>query len=110
MLTLRVTLVLLGTAAYLGLAMFGWGGFTTFFSHPALIALAIATPEVNPVLVALSSAARWQQRPCRPWIPEFRSASGKRRYGHVLAGCRSTVSPHLPCTQREGCWSMIDQQ
>jgi len=27
--------------AYLGLAILGWGGFAAFFSHPALIALAI---------------------------------------------------------------------
>jgi fatty acid desaturase len=29
------------TLAYLGLAILGWGGFAAFFSHPALIALAI---------------------------------------------------------------------
>jgi protein-S-isoprenylcysteine O-methyltransferase Ste14 len=29
--------------AYLGLAVLGWGGFAGFFSHPALIALVIAT-------------------------------------------------------------------
>ena len=39
----RVTLVLVGTAAYLGLAVLGWGGFTAFFSRPPLIALAIVT-------------------------------------------------------------------
>ncbi len=31
-----------GTAAYLGLAVLGWGGLAAFFSHPALVALAIA--------------------------------------------------------------------
>jgi hypothetical protein len=30
-----------GTAAYLGLAVLGWGGFAAFFSHPALIALTV---------------------------------------------------------------------
>jgi protein-S-isoprenylcysteine O-methyltransferase Ste14 len=30
-----------GTAAYLGLAILGWGGFTAFFSHPPLTALTI---------------------------------------------------------------------
>ena len=29
------------TCVYLGLAVLGWGGFAAFFSHPALIALAI---------------------------------------------------------------------
>jgi protein-S-isoprenylcysteine O-methyltransferase Ste14 len=31
-----------GTAAYFGLALLGWGGPAAFFSHPALIALAVA--------------------------------------------------------------------
>jgi hypothetical protein len=39
----RVLLVLLASAAYLGLGVLGWGGFAAFFSHAALIALAIAT-------------------------------------------------------------------
>jgi protein-S-isoprenylcysteine O-methyltransferase Ste14 len=38
----RLTLIFAGTAAYLGLAVLGWGGLTAFFSHPALIALAFA--------------------------------------------------------------------
>ncbi|PZR81804.1 MAG: isoprenylcysteine carboxyl methyltransferase, partial [Hyphomicrobiales bacterium] len=38
----RVTLIVLGTAAYLGLAVLGWGGFAAFFSHRALRALAAA--------------------------------------------------------------------
>jgi protein-S-isoprenylcysteine O-methyltransferase Ste14 len=37
----RVTLVMVGTAAYLGLAILGWGGWTAFFSHPARVALAV---------------------------------------------------------------------
>lgn len=39
---LHVTLVVLGTAAYLGLAVLGWGGFAEFFAHPALTALTAA--------------------------------------------------------------------
>ncbi len=38
----RVTFVMAGTAAYFGLAVLGWGGPAAFFSHPALIALALA--------------------------------------------------------------------
>jgi hypothetical protein len=34
-----VTIV--GTLAYLGLAVLGWGGFAAFFAHPARIALAV---------------------------------------------------------------------
>src|SRR5262249_22094422 len=37
----RLTLLPLGIAAYIGLAILGWGGFTAFFSHPPLIALSI---------------------------------------------------------------------
>ena len=39
----RAILTLVGTFGYIGLAMLGWGGFAPFFSHPALIALVIAT-------------------------------------------------------------------
>ena len=42
--TLRLTLgTVAATAAYLGLAVLGWGGFTAFFSHPALTGVAIVT-------------------------------------------------------------------
>jgi hypothetical protein len=37
----RVTLVFAGTAAYLGLAILGWGGWTAFFAHPVRVALAV---------------------------------------------------------------------
>jgi protein-S-isoprenylcysteine O-methyltransferase Ste14 len=40
--TFRSTLIIAGAAAYLGLAILGWGGFAAFFSHSALIALTIA--------------------------------------------------------------------
>jgi protein-S-isoprenylcysteine O-methyltransferase Ste14 len=39
----RVTFIMAATAAYFGLAILGWGGPGAFFSHPALIALAVAT-------------------------------------------------------------------
>ena len=38
----RVTLIIGGTAVYFGLAVLGWGGPAAFFSHPALVALAVA--------------------------------------------------------------------
>src|SRR6478609_7153536 len=41
---------ILGTLAYLGLAILGLGGFAAFFSHPALIALTV-------VLFLLSAVA-----------------------------------------------------
>jgi len=39
----RFSLTIVGSAAYLGLAVLGWGGPVAFFSHPALVALALAT-------------------------------------------------------------------
>jgi protein-S-isoprenylcysteine O-methyltransferase Ste14 len=39
----RVTFIMAATAAFFGLAVLGWGGPAAFFSHPALIALAVAT-------------------------------------------------------------------
>ena len=38
----RLTLIVGGSAGYFGLAILGWGGFAPFFSHPALVALAVA--------------------------------------------------------------------
>jgi protein-S-isoprenylcysteine O-methyltransferase Ste14 len=38
----RVTLVIVGTAVYVGLAILGWSGWTAFFSHPARGALVLA--------------------------------------------------------------------
>src|SRR5882724_1634844 len=36
-----VVFTIVGCLAYLGLAILGWGGFAAFFSHAALVALAI---------------------------------------------------------------------
>jgi protein-S-isoprenylcysteine O-methyltransferase Ste14 len=38
----RWTLVVVGVAVYLGLAVLGWGGLAAFFSHAALVAIAAA--------------------------------------------------------------------
>ena len=46
----RLILIIGGTAAYLGLAVLGWGGFADFFCRPAFVALSV-------VLFALSGAA-----------------------------------------------------
>ncbi len=42
----RALLVLAGMAAYLGLAIAGWGGFQAYFAHPPLIGLAIVLAAV----------------------------------------------------------------
>jgi protein-S-isoprenylcysteine O-methyltransferase Ste14 len=62
----RLTLVAVSTAVYLGLAILGWGGFSAFFAHPALIALAI-------VLIALSGVAAFAGGNLSPGVREDRS-------------------------------------
>jgi protein-S-isoprenylcysteine O-methyltransferase Ste14 len=47
---LRLLLVAIGSCAYAGLAVLGWGGFRSFFSHPAFVALVV-------ILLALSVVA-----------------------------------------------------
>jgi protein-S-isoprenylcysteine O-methyltransferase Ste14 len=61
----RVTLVIVGIAAYLGLAVLGWSGFVAFFSHPALSVLAI-------LLVALSGVAVFAGGNLSPGVREDR--------------------------------------
>jgi protein-S-isoprenylcysteine O-methyltransferase Ste14 len=58
--------MVLGTAAYLGLAVLGRGGLAEFFSHPALIALAV-------VLFALTGAAFFAGGNLSPGVREDRS-------------------------------------
>ena len=64
--TVRFVLVALGTAAYLGLAILGGGGFGAFFSHPALIALGIAC-------ISISGAALFAGGNLSPGVREDRS-------------------------------------
>ncbi|HTY55404.1 MAG TPA: isoprenylcysteine carboxylmethyltransferase family protein [Candidatus Binataceae bacterium] len=62
---IRLILVVIGTAAYLGLAILGWGGIAPFFSHPPLIALAIA-------LLAMSIVALFAGGNLSPGVRENR--------------------------------------
>jgi protein-S-isoprenylcysteine O-methyltransferase Ste14 len=64
--TKRLTLIVVGTAVQLGVAVLGRGGFTAFFSQPALVALAIA-------LFALSGAALFAGGNLSPGVREDRS-------------------------------------
>src|SRR5215470_15274965 len=43
----RLTMIVAATAVSLGLAVLGWGGFSAFFSHPALTALTLATFAIS---------------------------------------------------------------
>jgi hypothetical protein len=67
--TVRLILIFVGTAAYLGLAILGWGGFAAFFSHPALIALAI-------VFFVVSGAALFASGNLSPGEREDRATAG----------------------------------
>ena len=63
--TVRWTFILVGTAAYFALAVIGRGGLAAFFSHPPLIALAIA-------LFALSGVALFAGGNVSPGVREDR--------------------------------------
>ena len=62
---LRLTLIVVGAAVYLGLAVLGWGGLAGFFSHPALTALAL-------VFLAISGAAIFAGGNLSPGLREDR--------------------------------------
>ncbi len=94
--TVRLTLVVLGTAAYLGLAILGWGGFAAFFSHPALIALAI-------VLFALSGAALFAGGNLSPGVREDRG----NRWVIVAFALVGLLDAYLPAyTDRKEFWTI----
>ena len=63
--TKRLMLIVVGTAVQLGLAVLGRGGFTSFFSQPALVALTSA-------LFALSGAALFAGGNLSPGVREDR--------------------------------------
>jgi protein-S-isoprenylcysteine O-methyltransferase Ste14 len=94
--TVRLTLVVVGTAAYLGLAILGWGGIAAFFSHPALIALAI-------VLFALSGAALFAGGNLSPGVREDRG----NRWVIVAFALVGLLDAYLPAyTDRKEFWTI----
>ena len=82
----RWTLVTVGTAAYLALAILGWGGWTAFFSHPARLALAV----ILAVMAGVSLFARRQPEPGSARGPRqplgHRSVGADRALGRLSAG------------------------
>ncbi len=94
--TVRLTLVVVGTAAYFGLAILGWGGFAAFFSHPALIALVI-------VLFALSGAALFAGGNLSPGVREDRA----NRWVIVAFALVGLLDAYLPAyTDRKEFWTI----
>ena len=85
-----------GTVAYLGLAILGWGGFTAFFSHASLIALAI-------VLFVLSGVALFSEGNLSPGEREDRS----NRWVLVAFGLIGLLDGYLPAyTDRREFWTL----
>jgi protein-S-isoprenylcysteine O-methyltransferase Ste14 len=88
----RLALVLLGTAAYLGLAVLGWRGFASFFSHPPLIALAAVTA----ILAIVPGFSRGN---ISPGVREDRS----NRWVLVAFGLIGLLDAYVPAyTDRKG--------
>jgi protein-S-isoprenylcysteine O-methyltransferase Ste14 len=92
----RLILIVVGTAAYLGLAVIGWGGLAAFFSHPPLIALAIA-------FFALSGVALFADGNLSPGEREDRG----NRWVLVAFGVLGLLEAYLPAyTDRVEFWTI----
>jgi len=93
--SLRLALfVVAATLGYLGLAILGSGGLAAFFSHPALIALAI-------VLILLAGAALFGEGNLSPGEREDRA----NRWVIVAFGLIGVLAGYLPAyTDRTGFW------
>jgi len=93
---LRLTLVVVGTLAYLGLAVLGWGGLAAFFSHPARIALAV-------VLFGLSAVALFAGGNLSPGVREDRG----NRWVIAAFAVIGLLDGFLPAwTDRNGLWTL----
>jgi len=87
-------LTIVGTLAYLGLAILGAGGLATFVSHPSRIALTI-------VVFALSGAALFSGGNLSPGEREDRA----NRWVIAAFGVIGLLAAYLPAyTERKGIW------
>lgn len=92
----RLILVVVGTIAYLGVAILGWGGPAAFFSHLPFIALTIA-------LFALSGAAFFTDGNLSPGEREDRG----NRWVLAAFGVLGLLDAYLPAyTDRIGFWTL----
>ena len=92
----RLALVVIGSCAYVGLAVLGWGGFRSFFSHPALIALVV-------VLFALSGVAFFAGGNLSPGVREAQS----NRWVLPVFGIIGFLNAYLPAfTDRKELWTI----
>ena len=89
-------LTILSTLAYLGLAVFGWGGLAPFFSHPPLVAVAI-------ILVALAVTALFSAGNLSRGEREDRG----NRWVIAALGGLGLLAGYLPAlTDRIGFWTL----
>ena len=89
-------ITIVATFAYLGLAILAWGGFAAFFSHPALIALAIT-------LFALAGIALFSSGNLSPGVREDRA----NRWVIAAFGLIGLLAAYLPAyTDRKGFWTI----
>ena len=85
-----------GTLAFLGLAVLGWGGFASFVSHPARIALAVVT-------FLLAGAALFTRGNLSPGEREDRG----NRWVLIAFGLIGLLSAYLPAyTDRNEIWTL----
>jgi protein-S-isoprenylcysteine O-methyltransferase Ste14 len=93
---LRLASIAIGTCAYAGLAILGWGGFGRFFSHTALIALMV-------VLFALSGVAFFAGGNLSPGLREART----NRWVLPVFGAIGLLNAYLPAyTDRRELWTI----
>jgi protein-S-isoprenylcysteine O-methyltransferase Ste14 len=95
-LALKLVFIAIGTCAYAGLAVLGWGGFRPFFSHPALVALVV-------VLLALSGVAFMAGGNLSPGVREDRS----NRWVIAAFALIGLLDAYLPAyTDRKELWTI----
>ena len=93
---LRFVSIAIGFCVYAGLAILGWAGFRSFFSHPALIALLA-------VLFSLSSLAFFAGGNLSPGVREARS----NRWVIPVFVVIGLVDAYLPAyTDRKEVWTI----
>ena len=84
------------TLGYLGLAIHGWGGFASFFSHPALTTLAL-------LLILLAAVALFTQGNLSPGEREDRA----NRWVIPAFALIGILAAYLPAyTDRKGFWTL----
>jgi protein-S-isoprenylcysteine O-methyltransferase Ste14 len=90
----RLAMIFMSTAGYLGLAVLGSGGFSAFFSHPALTVLAVVT-------FALSGAAFFAGGNLSSGVREDRA----NRWVIAAFGVIGLLQAYLPAwTDRKEFW------